>query len=266
MSELLLLISMAVIFYLLVRLSSTRGRDAKLEEILRQLKAQDDAFRQRDSAQTAAITQLQIQNATLRQMAEARIEQIFQLQTQVESLQESDAGKSALLSEWREHLNQRVQEAFNAWREQECETIRREQREIAFREARASLNGWKSEQEHVIREDERQRSQAVIIGKVTEHFVPYLPDFPFNPRDARFIGSPVDFIVFDGMSDEQVKEVVFVEVKTGQSPALTTRQRQIRNAVQSGRVRWKEIRISHDLPQESSFTATVEAAEVLDLS
>ncbi|HZS05488.1 MAG TPA: Holliday junction resolvase-like protein [Blastocatellia bacterium] len=266
MSELLLLISMAVIFYLLVRLSSTRTRDAKLEEILRQLRAQNEAFRQRDSAQTAAIAQLQIQNEALRQRAEARIEQIFQLQTQVENLQESDARKSALLSEWQEHLNRRVQESFNTWRENECEAIRREQREIARREALASLNGWKSEQEHLIREDARQRSQAVIIGKVTEHFVPYLPDFPFNPKDARFIGSPVDFIVFDGMSDEEVREVVFVEVKTGQSAALTTRQRQIRNAVQSGRVRWRESRISHDLTQESSFPATVEAVEVLDLS
>jgi predicted Holliday junction resolvase-like endonuclease len=39
---------------------------------------------------------------------------------------------------------------------------------------------------------------VVTFGKVTEHFIPDLPDFAYNPKDARFLGSPVDFIVFDG--------------------------------------------------------------------
>jgi predicted Holliday junction resolvase-like endonuclease len=43
------------------------------------------------------------------------------------------------------------------------------------------------------------RSRAVTTGKVLEHFAPHLSDFPYNPQDARFIGNPVDYVVFDAV-------------------------------------------------------------------
>ena len=91
--------------------------------------------------------------------------------------------------------------------------------------------------------DRRQsrRAKLLHLGKITEHFIPYLPDFAYNPKDARFLGSPIDFIVFDGLNDGEVKGIVFVEVKTGSS-ALSTRERRIKDAVQSGRVAWLELR------------------------
>ena len=81
---------------------------------------------------------------------------------------------------------------------------------------------------------------------MTEHIAPYLPDFGYNPKDARFIGSPVDFVVFDGLSNGTVVQVVFIEVKSGSS-ALTGRERQVRDAVKSGRVRWEELRVTSEL-------------------
>ena len=45
-----------------------------------------------------------------------------------------------------------------------------------------------------------KRSEAVIKGKVTEHRVPFFEEFDFDPGDARFLGSPIDLIVFDGLS------------------------------------------------------------------
>src|SRR5437879_4533423 len=68
---------------------------------------------------------------------------------------------------------------------------------------------------NVIRQDAVQKSQAVTLGKVTEHLVPFLPGFDFDPRDVRFLGSPVDLVVFDGLSNGDVKRLVFVEVKNG---------------------------------------------------
>lgn len=97
--------------------------------------------------------------------------------------------------------------------------------------------------ESEIRRDAVRRSQSVVTGKVTEHLVPLLGDFPFNPKDVRFLGTPVDLIVFDGMDDDDLLEVVFVEVKTGRSANLSTRERRIRDAIRDGRVRWEEIRI-----------------------
>jgi predicted Holliday junction resolvase-like endonuclease len=78
---------------------------------------------------------------------------------------------------------------------------------------------------------------------VFEQLVPWLPDFTFDPRDARFLGSPVDFVVFDGLSTGEVRRVVFVEVKTG-SADLSSRERRVRDAIRNGRVEWAEHRVT----------------------
>ncbi len=144
-------------------------------------------------------------------------------------------------------------ERFQQWCEQELLVSRREQQDLAVREARRQLAEWKTEQEKQIRQDAIQRSQAVTVGKITEHLVPHLPNFNFNPKDARFIGSPIDFLIFDGLNDEdegQLREVVFLEIKTGNS-ALTRRERLVRDAIKAGRVRWMEWSGNNMLPTAS---------------
>ena len=100
---------------------------------------------------------------------------------------------------------------------------------------------WKARYTRALRRDAVQRSEAVTLGKVSEQLVPFLPDFPFNPKDARFLGSPVDLIVFDGLADDRLRRVVFVEVKTGNA-GLTARERAIRDAIAGQRVEWLELR------------------------
>ena len=140
-------------------------------------------------------------------------------------------------------MNNLAGERFQEWRRSECENIKIQERETALKDASVQLEQWIFQSETTIRSDAIQRSQSVIIGKVSEHLLPYMPDFPFNPKDVRFIGSPIDLIVFDGMSDGDIRQVVLVEIKTGQSAALTQRERQIRNAIQSNKVTWQEMRI-----------------------
>jgi predicted Holliday junction resolvase-like endonuclease len=100
---------------------------------------------------------------------------------------------------------------------------------------------WRSRYLKRIRQDSVKQSQAVISGKVYEQLLPYFPDFPFNPKDVRFLGSPVDLVVFEGLDRGALERVVFVEVKTGQA-TLSLRERQLRDAVRAGRVEWAEIR------------------------
>jgi predicted Holliday junction resolvase-like endonuclease len=102
---------------------------------------------------------------------------------------------------------------------------------------------WKARYTTVIREDAVQRSQAVTAGKVHEQLIPYLPAFPYNPKDVRFLGSPVDLVVFDGLAEGRLRRIVFLEVKTGRS-GLTSRERCVRDAVQAGEVEWTEIRVT----------------------
>jgi len=107
---------------------------------------------------------------------------------------------------------------------------------------------WRLRYSAAIREDAVQRSLAVTAGKVYEQLVPYLPEFGFNPKDARFLGSPVDLIVFDGLSAGDVRRVVFLEVKTGGAP-LTARERQVRAVIEAREVAWAELRLTRTPPQ-----------------
>jgi len=102
---------------------------------------------------------------------------------------------------------------------------------------------WRLRYSARIRENAVQRSLAVTAGKVHEQLVPYLPEFGFNPKDARFLGSPVDLVVFDGLADGAVKRVVFLEVKTG-GASLTARERQVREVIEARAVAWVELRLT----------------------
>jgi predicted Holliday junction resolvase-like endonuclease len=142
-------------------------------------------------------------------------------------------------------VNEAVEERFSAWKARELQRTKTELREVAQVEAGASLARWRVEAEAGIRADAVRRSSAVVSGKVSEHLAPYMPAFPYNPKDARFLGTPIDLLVFDGMSDDDLQEIVFLEIKTGGSN-LTTRERRVRDAVLAGRVSWKEFRIGGD--------------------
>lgn len=120
--------------------------------------------------------------------------------------------------------------------------------QVLTKEATVTLEQWKVEKEKEFRQDAIDKSQSVTMGKMTEHMVPYLPGFRFNPSDARFIGSPIDFVVFDGLGDGEVRKIVFVEIKTGAS-SLSTRERYVRNAVQDRKIEWLEIKVNLDNPE-----------------
>ncbi|RLI86991.1 MAG: Holliday junction resolvase [Archaeoglobales archaeon] len=132
-------------------------------------------------------------------------------------------------------IEQRARQIFEEWRERELETTSARKAELLFEE-------WKQRYEKEIRKDAIEKSKAVITGKVTEHLIPYLPEFKYNPKDARFIGSPIDLIVFDGLDDGELRKIVFVEVKSGKS-TLSKRERLIRDAIEQKRVEWEILRV-----------------------
>ncbi|MBI2655420.1 hypothetical protein HYX06_03285 [Candidatus Woesearchaeota archaeon] len=93
-----------------------------------------------------------------------------------------------------------------------------------------------------IRETAIKQSRAVLSGQFSEQIAPYMPDFPYKPTEARFIGKPVDFIVFRGMDDKKIEEVVFVEVKTGQGK-LNDVEKTLKSAIENKNVEWYEYKI-----------------------
>ena len=91
------------------------------------------------------------------------------------------------------------------------------------------------------RADAVKRSRSVVSGQVAERLSPWLSGFPADPTEVRFLGTPVDFVAFAGLSKGKVSEVVFIEVKTGSS-RLSPVEESVKAAVEVGRVRYEVYR------------------------
>ena len=106
-----------------------------------------------------------------------------------------------------------------------------------------------AEQESAIRKDAADRSRFVLKGKIAEHMVPlYREVFKYDPSDARFIGAPIDYLIFDGytavkdMNSDEPITVILADIKTGNA-TLNRTERKIKEAVEQGRVRWETIQL-----------------------
>ncbi len=81
-----------------------------------------------------------------------------------------------------------------------------------------------------------KQSQSVKYGQLTEQWLPFSKNFPFDSQNFRFIGKPID-----GLSFESDK-VVFVEFKTNKSQ-LSDSQRRVKELVKDKKVEWFELRV-----------------------
>jgi predicted Holliday junction resolvase-like endonuclease len=94
------------------------------------------------------------------------------------------------------------------------------------------------------------QSRSTLKGQIAEQMAPLLAGFAYEPADARFLGDPIDYVVFRGRTrfgdpeqDLDGLEVVLLEIKQGQSK-LSPIQRAIADAVEAGRVRFEICRIA----------------------
>ena len=116
-------------------------------------------------------------------------------------------------------------------------------------------DAWVKSNEKKIRKDAIERSRSVIRGQATEHLAPLIMD-DVNIKDFRFLGNPIDYLVFSGASDitdkkgKDLDKIILLEIKSGSSN-LNTVQRRIRDAVKESRIEFavynpdtKEIKIT----------------------
>jgi len=79
------------------------------------------------------------------------------------------------------------------------------------------------------------------MGSILERIAPLLNSFRFNHNDCRSLFDPIDYVIFDGLSDTgSVKKIFFVDIKTGNA-RLSSRQREIKNLILSNKVTFKKI-------------------------
>lgn len=88
-------------------------------------------------------------------------------------------------------------------------------------------------------EDEtfRNRSLSTTYGRITEQWFPLLGEYPYDPQEFRFLGSPVDGVQFEE------DRIVFIEFKANKS-RLSEKQRRIKKLVEEGYVYWEEFRFT----------------------
>lgn len=87
-----------------------------------------------------------------------------------------------------------------------------------------------------------QGSRSNIFWEVYEKILPALPSFPYAPKDMVFIGKWCDYIIFDGLSEWSLREIIFLELKSGKS-TLNKNERAIQQIVEQRRIRFSEYRI-----------------------
>ena len=97
------------------------------------------------------------------------------------------------------------------------------------------------------RKDAVAKSRSVLRGQASEHSAPYVIEGT-NPKDYRFMGNPIDYICFDGLSDvldgvsDTIKAVRLIDIKTGKS-SLNKSQRRIRDAINSNKIKFEIINL-----------------------
>lgn len=142
-------------------------------------------------------------------------------------------------------IEQRAYQRYATWRDRDLKDIYRqlkaENDEMVSREVELQTREWERREREHIRQDAITRSRKVIHGKVTEHLIPFFPSFPWNPSDARFLGSPIDFIVFDGLSEGDVREIILVEVKSGEGKRLSPRERSVAGCAERREISFRVI-------------------------
>lgn len=159
---------------------------------------------------------------------------------------------------------QRAREIFKRWRNEELNTIRYEyEKRIEFlrkeydskaeEKAEILFQQWKKNEERNIRDDAIKRYTSTILGKVGEHLTPLIifQNYGIKPKDFRFLGTPIDFIAFKGLSDGKPEEIIFIEVKSGSSKTLSNNERKIKKLIEAGKVKWMFIHLPKEIEKLS---------------
>ena len=93
-----------------------------------------------------------------------------------------------------------------------------------------------------VRRDAVRWSKNQILGELYEKVLPALPDFPYAPKDMVFTGKWCDYIIFDGLAEWRLREIIFLELKSGNAK-LSYNETMIKNIIDHKRVRFTEYRI-----------------------
>ncbi len=85
----------------------------------------------------------------------------------------------------------------------------------------------------------KKQSLSTKYGRISEQFMPFIEDYPYDSNCFRFIGDPIDGVQFNE------DKIVFMEFKTS-GARMTSRQKEIRRLIKEGKVDFEEFRIDEE--------------------
>ena len=172
------------------------------------------------------------------------------------------------INEIKTSIEEEYKRKFEEWKQTELKRIETQIKEVIEKEYNLKFEEWKKRYEEKIREEAISKSLHTIIGKVSEQLAPLLLLFNYNlnPKDMRFLGSPIDYVVFKGLSEDHVHEIIFIEIKYKGTSKLSQRQRSIRDAIRNCKVRWMTIYIEDELRKMGISPSKYSGLRSLDAS
>lgn len=81
-----------------------------------------------------------------------------------------------------------------------------------------------------------KQSLSTKYGQMTEQFLPFTKEYPYNKNNFRFLGSPIDGVQFNE------NDIVFIEFKSNKSQ-MTPKQKHIKNLIKQKKIKFREFRI-----------------------
>lgn len=126
-------------------------------------------------------------------------------------------------------------------------------RELVSGQVRADIERWQSRELYTIRRDALDQSRPEVQRRVGAVIAAWTHSFPFHQEDSRFIGHPIDYVVFEGYSAvrarqvEQIGSVTFVRARAGDGPDPESDL--VRECIAAGRVEWRTLEIRPPQPE-----------------
>lgn len=98
-----------------------------------------------------------------------------------------------------------------------------------------TINQYNKLKSKITNLDSNLRSNAVKQGLTLEQWIPISENYPWNHRNFRFLGDPIDGIQFED------NKILLVEFKSGNS-RMSNKQKAIQQLVENGKVEFIEIK------------------------
>ncbi len=81
-----------------------------------------------------------------------------------------------------------------------------------------------------------KQSLSTKYGQMTEQFLPFTKEYPYDKNNFRFLGTPIDGVQFNE------DDIVFIEFKASKSQ-MTKKQKHIKDLIENKKIKFKEFRI-----------------------